>query len=171
MVEFIFTQEQRLLAQAEGFRRQAANVARDLRGRNNAPVSGLEAETMHLIGAAGEMAVGCYLDLKEYLYQDIRPVRGSCDLPGIDVKTRTKHWHDLLVQLDDDPSKKFVLVTIQDRRTFIHGWIHGVDCMKESFIRTFKIGRTCYAVPKEQLRPIEELKCLMEAVSRERIAG
>lgn len=158
MVEFFFTEEQRLRAQQEGLRRQRANLVKDLKGRNNAPTRGAEAQQMHLIGAAGEMAVACYLGLEEFLYQDERPVRGSCDLPGIDVKTRTKHWHDLLVQLDDRKDKTFVLVTIQHRRTFIHGWIDGTDCMKESFIRTFKLGRTCYAIPKENLHPIEELR-------------
>ena len=138
--------------------------SRRTQGRNNAPAQGTTAQLMHLLGAAGELAVACYLGLEDEVFKDTEPVRGSSDLPGrIDVKCRSNHSYDLLVQLDDEPDKKFVLVTIQNRRTFIHGWIFGKDAMKEQWIKTYVRGRTCYAVPQEHLNPIEELKCQAEA--------
>ena len=161
VVEFRFTPEQRLKAIEEGRRRQAVNQAKALKGRNNAPVSGQEAEMMHLLGAAGELAVAVYLGMEQHLYRDEIPIRGSCDLPGIDVKCRSEHWHDLLIQLDDDPKKIFVLVTISDKKTMIHGWISGQDGMKEEWKRSFKKDRPCYAVPKTKLKPMEDLKCLV----------
>lgn len=137
--------------------------ARRTAGRNNAPVLGHTAQMMHLLGAAAELAVACYLDAEDRVFQEIVPVRGSSDLPGrIDVKCRSNHSYDLLVQLDDAPDKKFVLVTIQNKRTLIHGWILGKDAMKEQWIRTYVRGRSCYAVPQTYLNPIEELKCQME---------
>lgn len=148
---------------SEGVRRQTQNQAKGLKGRNRAPVAGSQAQDMHLIGAAGEMAVAVYLGLESCLYLDEDPVRGSCDLPGIDVKTRSRHWHDLLIQLDDIPDKIFVLVTIENRKTIIHGWIKGKDGMKKEWIRTFQQGRPCYAVPRSKLNPIEDLKCRVEA--------
>lgn len=159
MVDFVFTPEQRERAVEEGLRRQTANQAKSLRGRNNAPVAGQEAELMHLIGAAGEMAVAVYLGMEDSLYKDKIPVRGSCDLPGIDVKCRSEHWHDLLIQLDDDPKKIFVLVTIANKRTIIHGWVKGEEVMKEELKRSFRKDRPCYAIPKHSLKPMEELKC------------
>jgi hypothetical protein len=171
MVDFQFSQEQRLRAYHEGLRRQSINESKGLKGRNKAPVAGREAQEMHLLGAAGEMAVAAFLGLEEYLYGDEMPVRGSCDLPGIDVKARKRHWHDLLIQLDDDPSKVFVLVTIHNKRTLIHGWITGFDGMQESWIRSFQKDRPCYAVPKSQLKPMEELQCRVAAVLKEKTAG
>lgn len=171
MVEFIFTNEQRQRAFAEGLRRQQYNQSKGLQGRNNAPVAGRTAQDMHLIGAAGELAVAFYLGLEGHLYAEDKPIRGSCDLPGIDVKTRSRHWHDLLVQIDDTPNKIFVLVTIQNQKTYIHGWIKGKEAMKETWIRTFQHGRPCYAVPQEYLKPIGELKCQLDAASIGKTVG
>lgn len=157
-IEFSFTEDQRQRAFAEGLRRQRYNELKHYAGRNYAPVAGASAQQMHLIGAAGEMAVAVYLGLEGFLYADQAPIKHSCDLPGIDVKTRSCHWYDLLVQIDDNPSKKFVLVTIQDQKTIIHGWIDGAAAMNESWIKAFQPGRSCYAVPRNQLKPIQELK-------------
>lgn len=171
MVEFFFTPEQRIRAYEEGLRRQAVNRAKALQGRNRAPADGPEAQAMHLLGAAGEMAVAVYLGMEEHLYKDELPVRGSCDLPGIDVKTRKKHWYDLPIQLDDDSNKIFVLVTIQDKRTFIHGWITGTEGMQADWVQSFCKGRPCYAVPKYRLHSIEELKCQLAVASTEKTVG
>lgn len=171
MVEFFFTQEQRARAINEGLRRQRDNELNRRSGRNNAPIIGASAERMHVIGAAGELAAAYYLGLERWLYQDKSPVRGSCDLPGIDVKTRTRHNYDLLVQIDDDPAKRFVLVTIENRKTMIHGWIDGASAMNKSWIKAYKAGRSCYAVPQNHLRPIEELRWQVAAAQKETIFG
>lgn len=164
MVQFEFTPSQRIKAMIEGTRRQTENEAKSLAGRNNAPTNGAQALEMHLLGAAAEMAVACYLGLEQYVFTEVNPVRGSSDLPGkIDVKCRSKHYYDLLVQLDDDPNKRFVLVTIENRITRIHGWIQGYDAMRVEWVREFVPGRSCYAVPQTYLNPMEDLKCLMAA--------
>lgn len=158
MVEFHFSEEQKALAYDEAHRRQSVNQAKGLKGRNGAPARGSQALGMHLIGAAAEIAVASYLGLEQYLFQETEAVRGSEDLPGIDVKCRSKHDYDLLVQLDDVPTKKFVLVTIQDKRTLIHGWIEGHQAMKQKWVKEFVKGRPCYAVPQSALQPIDSLK-------------
>lgn len=160
MVEFVFTNDQREQAYKEGLRRQEFNEAKRFKGRNNAPARGKRAQEMHILGAAAEMAVAVYLGLEDHLYQQEKPVRGSCDLPGIDVKCRSKHNYDLLIQLDDTPDKNFVLVTIDKQKTIIHGWISGYEGMKEEWIREFVPGRACYAVPQSSLHSLEELRCL-----------
>jgi hypothetical protein len=158
-IEFVFTPEERRLAMEEGMRRQAVNEAKGLRGRNKGPRFGDKALEVHLLGAAGEMAVASYMGLKEHLYAEKEARRGSDDLPGgIDVKTRSKHRYDLLVQRNENPDRKFVLVTIQDQKTLIHGWALGRDCMKEEFWADPARGRPAYFVGKEHLRPMETLK-------------
>jgi hypothetical protein len=157
-IEFIFTETERRQAMEEGMRRQAVNEARGLRGRNNGPRFGDKALQVHLLGAAGEMAVASYLGLKDHLYQETEARRGSDDLPGIDVKTRSRYKYDLIVQKQEDPRKKFVLVTIEDHKTFIHGWCYGREAMEEKYWADPARGRPAYFVPKSELRSMESLK-------------
>jgi hypothetical protein len=156
-IDFVFTEEEREAACKEAFRRQAINEIRGLKGRNGGAATGAMALTIHLLGAAGEMAVASYLGLKDCLYQETEAKRGSCDLPGIDVKTRSRHSYDLIVQNNESPEKKFVLVTIQDKKTVIHGWIRGKDAMKKEYWSDPAGGRPAYFVPKTALMPMSAL--------------
>lgn len=153
-IEFVFSDEERKQAMEEGRRRQAVNEAKGLRGRNQGPRFGDKALEVHLLGAAGEMAVASYLGLKHELYKEVEARRGSDDLPGIDVKTRSKHKYDLIVQKNEDPWKKFVLVTIENHKTLIHGWCWGEEAMEGKFWADPARGRPAYFVPKSFLRPI-----------------
>lgn len=157
-IVFTFTDEERRLAMEEGHRRQAINEARGLRGRNRGPWQGDKALQAHLLGAAGEVAVASYLGLKHGLFQEKEAKRGSADLPGnIDVKTRSKHSYDLIVQRQSDPSKKFVLVTIENQQTIIHGWCYGKDAMQNQFWKDPARGRPAYFVPQDFLSSMESI--------------
>jgi len=157
-IEFVFSEEERKQAMEEGQRRQSVNEARGLRGRNKGPRFGSKALEVHLLGAAGEMAVASYLGMKHELYKESEAKRGSDDLPGIDVKTRSKHAYDLIVQKNEDPRKKFVLVTIECQKTFIHGGCYGHEAMQEQYWADPARGRPAYFVPKTELRSIETLR-------------
>jgi hypothetical protein len=114
-----------------------------------------------LLGAAGEMAVAVMLGMEDKLYQETEAQRGSFDLPpNIDIKTRSRHRYDLIVQLDENPDKTLVLVTIENRITLIHGWIKAVDAMKEQWKKDPAGGRTAYFVPKTELLSLSTLKAL-----------
>lgn len=146
------------MAMEEGIRRQTVNESKGLRGRNNGPRFGAKALEVHLLGAAGEMAVASYLGMKEHLYQEKEARRGSCDLPGgIDVKTRSKTCRDLIVQKHENPSKKFVLVTIENQQTLLHGWCYGHEAMNEQYWSDPARGRPAYFVPQSALRSMETL--------------
>jgi hypothetical protein len=152
-IEFVFTEEERILAKQEGTRRQDVNAAKGLRGRNGGAWQGSKALDIHLLGAAGEVAVASYLGLKEHLFKETEARRGSDDLPGnIDVKTRSNASYDLIVQKREDPKKKFVLVTIENQQTLIHGWCYGEEAMKEEFWADPARGRPAYFFPKKNLR-------------------
>ena len=157
-IEFVFTEEERQMAMEEGMRRQAVNEQKGLRGRNRGPRFGDKALQVHLLGAAGEVAVAGYLGLKHELFKEKEARRGSDDLPGIDVKTRSKHSYDLIVQKSEDPRKKFVLVTIEGQKTLLHGWCYGEEAMMDEFWADPARGRPAYFVPKEVLHPMESLK-------------
>ena len=157
-IQFIFTDEEREMARAEGFRRQAVNEAQGLRGRNGGAWKGSKALGIHLLGAAGEVAVASYLGLKEHLFKETEAKRGSDDLPGgIDVKTRSKSRYDLIIQKNEDPNKKFVLVTIENQQTFLHGWCYGHEGMDARYWADPARGRPAYFVPQSALHPMETL--------------
>lgn len=156
-IPFVFTEEERKLAMEEGMRRQNVNEAKGLRGRNGGAWKGSKALDIHLLGAAGEMAVASHLGMKELLYQEAYARRGSDDLPGMDIKTRSKHSYDLIVQKNEDPKKKFVLVTIENQQTLIHGWCYGSEAMQEQHWSDPSRGRPAYFVAKEHLHSMETL--------------
>lgn len=141
----------------EGMRRQGVNEEKGLRGRNGGAWKGSKALDIHLLGAAGEMAVASHLGMKDFLYKETQAKKGSDDLPGIDVKTRSKHSYDLIVQKREDPRKKFVLVTIENQKTLLHGWCYGHEAMKEEFWADPARGRPAYFVTKEHLHSMKSL--------------
>jgi len=163
-VTFVFSNEERQQALQEGQRRQQVNETKKLKGRNKGASVGSEALKIHLLGAAGEMAVASYLNLKNFLYLEKEANRNSVDLPGnIDVKTRSKHTYDLIIQRNENPDKRFVLVTIENKQTLIHGWCYGKDGMKEEFWADPARGRPAYFVPKTVLKDISILLQLQQA--------
>jgi hypothetical protein len=146
------------LAEQEANRRQDVNSRRNLMGRNRAPAQREKALQMHKLGALGEAAVASHLNLSEHLFKETSPVRGSSDLPGdIEVKTRSKHYYDLIVQRNERPDKKLVLVTIENNQILIHGWCVAGDVMKEQYWADPARGRPAYFVPKSALKDMASL--------------
>ena len=141
----------------EGLRRQRVNESKALRGRNGGAWKGSKALDIHLLGAAGEMAVASFLGMKDFLYREAEARRGSDDLPGIDVKTRSRHSYDLIVQKGENPDQRFVLVTICDQQTLIWGWCYGMEAMQQCHWSDPARGRPAFFVPKEQLHHIGAL--------------
>jgi hypothetical protein len=143
-IEFVFTEDERQQAVKEGLRRQGFNESKGLRGRNGGAWKGSKALDIHLLGAAGEVAVASYLNLKGELFKETEAKKNSDDLPGIDVKTRSKASYDLIVQRGSDPQKKFVLVTIENQQTLLHGWCYGHEALQERFWADPARGRPAY---------------------------
>ena len=141
----------------EGMRRQGVNEAKGLRGRNGGAWKGHKALDIHLLGAAGEVAVASYLGMKEHLFKETEARRGSDDLPGMDVKTRSRHQYDLIVQKNENACKKFVLVTIESQKTFLHGWCYGHEASQKHFWADPARGRPAFFVPKNCLHSMETL--------------
>ena len=156
---FEFSDEDKELVRTEAMRRQRINEKKGLKGRNGGPPDGDKALFFHKLGAAGELAVADYLQLREFLYQETEAIRGSFDLPpNIDVKTRSKSHYDLICQLDEKPGKTLVLVTIQNKITLLHGWIKSEDAMHEQWKKDPAHGRPAYFVPQSALLPLIDLR-------------
>lgn len=165
-VQVLLTDEQVWLAKSEAARRQSQNERIGVRGRNRAPETGAEAMRMHFLGCIGEVVVADYLGLRDHLFSDDRPVRDSSDLPyGIEVKTRKRHGYDLLIQLDADPDKVYVLVTNEGYTAHIVGWALGRDVMRPTWVRELVRGRPCYVVPQAALNTADSLPEWVDSVA------
>lgn len=153
----------RQAALREAARRQAENERNGLQGRNGGEATGAKALKLHELGALGEAAVAEYLGLSDGLFCESAPVRGRADLPrNIEVKTRSRHWHDLIIQGDEEPSKLVVLVTIQGGRILMHGWCRAGAVMREEYWSDPAGGRPAYFVPKHALLPPSKLKDILQ---------
>lgn len=155
--------EEKMQVHEEGARRQAVNERQNKMGRNNGPSSGNASLIAHVLGAGGEMAVASFLGLKDFVFQDTEAVRGSADLPfNIDVKTRSRHYYDLICLLDEKDDKILVLVTVEHKEIRIHGWIKASEAKQKQWRKEYVPNRPCYFVPKTNLLPMETLKqCLV----------
>jgi len=144
-------------AEQEALRRYHTDNAIGAKGRNAAPVIGDDALRLDRLGATGEMAVAVLLGVKDCLYQEKRPRRGSSDLPHFDVKTSSRHYGDLIVQLDGPKDQTYVLATVTDGDYRVHGWMHASEAMQPRF-RADPLGyRPAYFVPQIYLEPIATL--------------
>ena len=118
---------------------------------------------MHELGALGEMAVAEYLGLSDQAFNESEPVWGSADLPhNVEVKTRSRHWHDLIVQRNERPDKIIVLVTIQQDDIRLQGWCRAGDVMRDEYWADPAGGRAAYFIPKNVLEPAEELRDILK---------
>lgn len=155
-MEITLTEEERQLVLSEAKRRQDYNEQRNIKGRNGGEEIGDLALYHHKLGCAGEMAVAKYLGLEKFLFTDLAPKKGSCDLPYfIDVKTRSRSWHNLIVQKDDDIAKNFWLVTVENKHISLEGWIYGHEAFQDQYIKDPAGGRPAYFIPKRKLRTPE----------------
>lgn len=121
---------------------------------------------MHRLGATGEVAAAVHLGLEAHLFSEQTARRGSADLPGdIEVKTRSRHKYDLIIQRDERPDKRVVLVTVERDKVLLQGWCVAGDVMDERYWADPAGGRPAYFVPKEGLRDITELLQVVESTA------
>lgn len=143
----------------EADRRQTSNEFKVRNGNRKGPTIGEKAIRAHRLGCMGEMAVAAFLGLENHVFTDSDPVPGSSDLPGnIDVKTRSKKWHDLIVPFSDNMDKKYVLVIYEGNNVEICGWIDRKDAIKKMWLKNIPGRGKQYCVPKQALNPLSTLK-------------
>ena len=158
----LLTPEELKIAIDEGDRRQTYNQSHNVKGRGGAPERGDHSRRLNIEGAIGEYAVARYLNMTADVFKEYKPIPGSFDLPpNIDVKTPASHNRRLVIWLNDNPKKIFVLATYEGKEVRLHGWTYGDRVMKDCFIED-PIGRgPRYYVPKSVLKPMALLKSFL----------
>lgn len=110
--------------------------------------------TEHCEGACGELAVAKALG--RYWDGSINTFSAD-DLPGLQIRTRSKHEYELIVRPQDSDDATWVLVTGVAPHYRVRGWLGGKDAKRDEWLRDYGNRPKAYFVPHEALRPIEEL--------------
>ncbi len=117
---------------------------------------------MHIAGLPGEVAGKLYLNPVIWnAFRSYGSIHNLADLEDwIDVKTRTKSWHDLIVQEDDPPGWAYLLVYSNRHPVYqIVGWCWGWEAQQKKFWDDPAGGRAAYFVKRAEtiMKPPEEL--------------
>jgi hypothetical protein len=140
------------MASHVGWLRQVQSVRNNL--KNSAGFNGA-GWTEHCEGACGEYAVAKVLGIP---WTGTVDTFKSDDLPGIQVRTRSKHNYDLIVRKHDSDTAIWILVTGISPNYKVHGWILGADAKKQQWLREYAGRPEAFFVPTSELKPMSELK-------------
>lgn len=141
--------------------RRIMNMKKGLSGRYGAP-EGEGSEELDLIAARGEMAVAKALNL---FWTGTVGDYGAVDVGGmVEVRTRTKKWHALILHPGDNDNLPFVLADASSPPQIrLAGWIMARDGKRKEFWGDPSgKNRPAYFVDQEHLRPMEELVGMLE---------
>lgn len=117
---------------------------------------GVAGLSIHVEGAAGELAVAKALDIK--WDATVNTFKSIADLVSdIEVRTRSKDYYDLIVRADDKNYSRFVLVIRKGPHKFdVIGWILAEDAKQPQWIKTYGNRPGAYFIPKTSLHTMED---------------
>jgi hypothetical protein len=110
---------------------------------------------IHIEGAMGEMAAAKALNV--YWDGSVNSFKTN-DLNGIQVRTRSEHYYDLIVRPEDDNNAIWILVTGKNGIYNVRGWILGRDAKQKEWIQTYGRRPPAHFVPQNKLKSLERLK-------------
>lgn len=108
----------------------------------------------HIEGAMGELVVAKVLGI--YWDGSVNTFSRD-DLPGLQVRTRSETYYDLIVRPSDPDDATWVLVTGKCPSYVVRGWIKGSDAKQPQWMKDHGSRPDAFFVPQEALRPILEL--------------
>jgi hypothetical protein len=111
--------------------------------------------TEHIEGACAELAVAKTLGV--YWDGSVDTFKGRPDLPGVEVRWRSRPEWDLIVRPDDDPDAWFVLVVGSCPTYTVVGAMQGRDARRDEWSRDYGGRPPAWFVPQAHLLPIEAM--------------
>lgn len=136
-----------------GIVRQANALRDNLHNKYNDPNADHN-WSIHIEGACGELAAAKVLNV--YWSPTQGTFRDCPDIGGaFEVRTRSQHWHDLIVRPDDRDDLPYVLVTGLTPYFVVRGWILGRDAKRDEWWkRPGGVLDYAWFVPQEALREL-----------------
>lgn len=163
------TWSEMMIAYQVAAQRRIMNMKKGLRGKFGAP-EGDGSEELDIISTRGEMAVAKGLNL--YWSGSVGDY-GAVDVGGlVEVRTRTKDWHSLIIHKEDKPESPYVLVDASRQPDMrLVGWMYARDAMDEKFWSDPSgKNRPAYFVPQDALRPMDDLVSILRGTSIQKAA-
>lgn len=119
-------------------------------------------------GAVGELAVSKALSLpwdgkffKDNEWLTWRNV--GHDVSGLEIRSTSHKLGRLIAHPKDKGDSPFILVRLHEKpNILIAGWAFGRDIKKAEFWQDVGYGRPCFYLPNDKLRPITELKTILQ---------
>lgn len=152
-VNVTLTPAEQLVACQIGCLRQVSSLTAGLRDRHGAAKR--DGWSLHIEGAAGELAAAKAVG--RYWPASVNTFRGEADIPGAEVRTRSRDYYDLIVREDDEDDKAFVLVVGSMPNYRVCGWIAAGDGKRPEFLRTYGDRPPAWFVPQSALHPLTTL--------------
>lgn len=146
------TPKEAIAAESVGLDRQIRSM---LAGRKPAHGAKIGNSTwLHMVGARGELAFAKAMGLLWTGHVDV--FHEVADVGDFEVRTRTKHWHDLIVR-PCDPPRNFALVTTESRLGpyVVHGWISMQSAKQDRFLKIHGGRPAAYFVPSAALNAFQ----------------
>lgn len=114
----------------------------------------------HCEGACGEMALAKGLRI---YWDGSVDTWAAHDLPGLQVRTRSKHDYELIVRPVDADDSPWVLVTGKAPSYWVRGWMLGSEAKRPEWMQSHGGRPAAYFVPHSALRPVDELRARLSA--------
>lgn len=134
-----------------GSMRQIQALAKGLPDRHG--FDGLDGWSVHIEGAAGEMAVAKALNL--YWGGSVNTFKSLGDIGSqLEVRTRSKDYYELIIRPNDKDDSRYVLVTGRAPNYNVVGWIKGKDAKQEKWSKTHGNRPAAFFVPHKELNDI-----------------
>lgn len=108
----------------------------------------------HIEGAIGELVVAKVLGI--YWDGSVNTFSRS-DLPGVEVRTRSEPYYDLIVRENDKDDAVFVLVTGKCPSYVVRGWLKGREAKQQQWLKNHGGRPPAFFVPQEALKPLKVL--------------
>lgn len=135
------------LAAGAGLRRHIASLFAGQQHRNEMPLE--MGWTNDIEGACGEYAASKFFD--KCWDGSVNTFRTKPDLGNLEIKTRSEHWHDLIIRDCDLPDRRYILVTGKSPNFWIRGWLYGRDARKDEWWKTHGNRPGAWFVPVTEL--------------------
>jgi hypothetical protein len=108
--------------------------------------------TEHCEGACGEYAVAKFLGIT---WNGSVDTFKADDLPGIQVRTRSKHDYELIVRKHDTEETNWILVTGVAPDFWVRGWMPGSKAKQSQWLRDYGGRPEAYFIPTKELLPMD----------------
>lgn len=151
MPDITLTAHEMLLASDVGRMRQISSLRRGLADAHG--YSGDDGWTAHIEGACGELVVAKLLGL--YWDGSVNTFQRGGDVADLQVRTRSKHYYELIVRPNDKDDARFILVTGIAPVYRVRGWILGRDAKRPEWSQTHGGRPAAFFVPHGSLQGFE----------------